>query len=70
MANISLKTKLEEMGINISTLDYTVIESFKAAVGNLAIAAQNYWIQSAQQKLRTSRETYVNGLRQAESFRS
>lgn len=70
MSNISLKTKLEEMGINISTLDYTVIESFKAAVGNLAIAAQNYWVQTAQRKLHTSRETYINGLRQAESFKS
>jgi len=70
MANISLKAKLEEMGVNISSLDYTVIESFKAAVGNLAVAAQNYWIQSAQRKLRTSREIYINGLRQAESFKS
>lgn len=70
MANISLKTKLEEMGINISTLDYTVIESFRAAVGNLAIAAQNYWVQTAQRKLHSSRETYINGLRQAESFKS
>jgi hypothetical protein len=70
MANFSIKTKLEDMGINISTLDYTAIETFKAAVGNLAIAAQNYWIQSAQRKLRTSREIYVNGLRQSESYRS
>lgn len=70
MANISIKTKLEEMGISISNLDYSIIESFRSAVGGLAISAQNFWIQTAQSKLKTSREVYINGLRQAESFKS
>jgi hypothetical protein len=41
---------------------------FRKAVAGLAKAAQAEWIRLAQDRLVTSREIYVNGLRQAESF--
>lgn len=69
MGEISLKAKLIDAGVNIDMLDAGMIDSFKLAVGGLAKAAQNEWIRLAQSRLQTSREDYVNGLRQAESFK-
>lgn len=70
MSNISIKAKLDEIGVNIDALESGVVDSFRMSVGNLAKAAQNEWVRRAQQKLSTSREIYINGLRQAESFKA
>lgn len=69
MAEFSLKAKLTDAGINVDLLDAGVVEAFKLAVGGLAKSAQNEWIRLAQSRLGTSREDYINGLRQAESFK-
>jgi len=66
--NFSVASKLEELGYNVSAIEAATVESFKMSVGNLAKSAQNEWIRLAQQKLKTSREDYINGLRMAESF--
>jgi len=64
----SVQAKLDEKGINIELLDAGFVDSFKKAVGGLAKATQAEWIRLAQSKLKTSRDDYINGLRQAESF--
>lgn len=64
----SVKSKLEELGYNVSAIEGATVESFKLAVGNLAQGAQNEWIRLAQQRLRSSRDEYIRGLRMAESF--
>lgn len=68
MADISLKAKLDDKGF-MGEISIAMAEKFRVALGNLAKAAQNEWIQRAQSRLGTSREIYVNGLRQAESFK-
>lgn len=68
MSDISLKAKLEDRGIT-DEISAETAEKFRVAVGNLAKAAQNEWITRAQSRLESSREIYVNGLRQAESFK-
>ena len=68
MGVFSLQAKLLDEGYNIDALDEGVVEAFRLAVGGLAKAAQNEWIRLAQGRLNTSRDTYINGLRQAESF--
>jgi hypothetical protein len=65
---LSLKAKLTDRGYNVDALEDGVVEAFRLAVGGLAKAAQNEWIRLAQTKLKTSRDIYINGLRQAESF--
>jgi len=65
---VSFKLKLQDMGHNVDTLEEGVVESFKEAVHGLARAAQAEWIRLAQARLHTSRDAYVQGLRQAESF--
>lgn len=66
--NFSVKSRIEELGYNVSAIEGATVESFKIAVGNLAKSAQNEWIRLAQHRLKTSREDYINGLRMAESF--
>lgn len=68
MGILSLQAKLIEKGYNVDALEDGVVEAFRLAVGGLAKAAQNEWIRLAQTKLKTSRDIYINGLRQAESF--
>jgi hypothetical protein len=65
---LSLKAKLIDKGYNVDALEDGVVEAFRLAVGGLAKAAQNEWIRLAQTKLKTSRDIYISGLRQAESF--
>lgn len=64
----SVKAKIEDLGYNLSLLDATMIETLRYAIRNLAYAAKDEWIRLAQARLNTSRDDYVNGLRQAESF--
>lgn len=68
--NFSVKATLEDLGYNITALEAGLMESLNLQVGQLAMAARNEWIRLAQDRLTTSREDYINGLRQAESFSS
>ena len=65
---ISVNAKLDEIGRDINTLEEGVKGTLRSAIGGLAKASQSEWIRLAQARLKTSREAYVNGLRQAESF--
>jgi len=65
---ISLRSKLENVGYDMNTMEAGTMLLFRKAVGGLAKAAQSEWVRLAQDRLKTSREIYVNGLRQAESF--
>jgi hypothetical protein len=64
----SLKAKLVDKGTEIDGFDAGMIESFERALFGIAKGAQNEWIRLAQERLGTSSEIYINGLRQAESF--
>ena len=66
--NFSIRATLEDMGYNLEALEAGLIESVNLQVGQLAMAARSEWIRLAQDRLETSREIYVNGLRQSESF--
>lgn len=65
---ISLKVKLEESGFELDDLSSGAQETLIAAVGAVARAARDEWTRLAQNRLRTGREIYINGLRQAGSF--
>jgi len=65
-----LSAKLEDIGISIDELDLAIRETMRTAVAQVATAAQAEWIRLAQMRLKTSRADYINGLRQAESFKS
>lgn len=67
---ISLRAKLEDVDYDFNTLEKGMAMQFRKAVAGLARAAQAEWIRLAQDRLVTSREIYINGLRQAESFES
>lgn len=66
--NISLEQKLDDLGINLSSLETATIETLQKAVAGVAKAAQSEWIRMAQSRLKTSRMDYIDGLRKAESF--
>jgi hypothetical protein len=66
--NFSIRATLEDLGYNIDSLEAGLMESLNLQVGQLAMAARSEWIRLAQSRLSTSREDYVNGLRQSESF--
>lgn len=65
-----MKSKIESLGYNIESFEDEVIDLMRAATAGLARGAQAEWIRIAQERLSTSREMYVNGLRQAESFKT
>lgn len=67
--NFSISAKLEERGTDITTLNEAVVSVMDSAVASLAQAAQNKWISLAQDKLKSSRDDYINGLRQSESYK-
>jgi hypothetical protein len=66
--NFSIRATLDDLGYNIDALEAGLMESLNLQVGQLAMAARSEWIRLAQDRLETSREVYVNGLRQSESF--
>jgi uncharacterized protein YwbE len=68
VSNFAISVKLEEKGFNLDALDAGMVESFQVAVGGIAKAAHREWVRLAQARLGTSREIYIGGLRQAESF--
>jgi hypothetical protein len=65
---ISIKAKAEDMGYNVDVLTTATVESFRHAVAGVAKAAQAEWIRIAQNRLGSSKDIYINGLRMAESF--
>jgi hypothetical protein len=68
MADFSLKAKLTDMGYDVDAFDLGMVSAFETGLAGIAKGAQNEWIRLAQERLGTSREIYINGLRQAESF--
>jgi len=70
MSTFSLSAKLIDKGYNVEGLEMAAVASFNTALAGLAKAAQNEWIRLAQSRLGSSREIYVGGLRQAESFKA
>lgn len=69
MGDFSVKAKLENAGINIGAFEDGVVEAFQLQCGQIATAARDEWVRIAQSRLKTSREFYVQGLRQAESYK-
>jgi len=67
---LTLRAKIEDSGYNVDLLETATIETFRAEVFSIAKAARIEWMRLAQERLKTSRDIYVNGLRQSESFRT
>jgi hypothetical protein len=67
--NFAVEDRLKELGIALESLSESVQHVFADGIVQLAKAAQNEWTRLAQERLKTSREIYVNGLRAAESFK-
>jgi len=65
----SIQAKIDEKGLNIDVMDEAFVASFKKAVASIAQATQSEWIRLAQERLRSSKDDYIKGLRQAESFK-
>lgn len=57
-----------DRGINLWELTDGAVEAFNLAVGNIAQATKGEWMRLAQARLKTTREMYIQGLRQSESF--
>lgn len=70
MSIFSISAKMIDRGENIESLDTMALGALNSALAGIAKAAQNEWIRLAQNRLTTSREIYIGGLRQAESFKS
>lgn len=65
---ITLRSKLEDAGYDFNKMESGMERLFRRSLAGLAKAAQAEWVRIAQDRLSSSREIYVNGLRQAESF--
>ena len=65
----SVKAKLTDLGVDIDSFDAGTVAVFEQSIFGLAKGAQNEWVRLAQERLGTSKEIYINGLRQAESFK-
>ena len=64
----SIQIKLVDMGYNLDAISDGMAETFRIALAGVARGALNEWVRIAQSRLHTTRETYIDGLRQAESF--
>jgi len=67
---ISVAAKLDKKGVNIEILDESFVDVFQKAVAGVAKAGMDEWIRLSQEKLKSGRADYMNGLQQAESFTS
>jgi len=67
--NFSIKAALTERGYNVDSFKDGVTEALRLAVGNIAASAQGEWIRLAQARLNTTKDIYVNGLQQGQSFK-
>lgn len=65
---ISVQAKLEERGVSLAALDAGLVEAFHGAVAGVAAGAHAEWERMASHRLRSARQIYINGLRQAESY--
>ena len=71
MSTISIKTKLEEAGLNsVDLFEKGISDVFMQAVGGIAQGARAEWIRLAESRLKSSRFDYINGLQQANSFQA
>jgi len=68
MPQISMTAKLQDLGHNVEAFSESTTEAFRIALAGIARGAQAEWIRLAQDKLKTSRSDYINGLQQAKSF--
>jgi len=69
MSDLSIKIKAVELGFNIDAIEDGLADMFKQGVGEIAVRAREEWVRLAQNRLKTSRTEYIDGLRQAESFK-
>ena len=69
MSSFSIGATLEDMGVNLDAFGDGFKEGLVLQLGHLAASARGEWIRLAQNRLGSSREIYINGLRQAESFK-
>ncbi len=70
MSEFSIKAKLIEKGVDISSFDAGMVAAFELEVAGIAQAARNEWVRLAMARCQTSRDIYVGGLRAAGSFRT
>lgn len=68
MSNFSIAAKLTSKGHQLDDLAEGTIEQINAGVGAIARAAVGEWARIARTRLNSTREDYINGLHQAESF--
>jgi hypothetical protein len=64
----TVRRTIENLGLNMASVDSAMVETFRKAITGIAKGAQAEWIRLAEERLNTSRTDYINGLRQAESF--
>lgn len=69
MSVISISAKLDAEGVSLASLDPGLIEAFHAGVAGIAVGAMAEWERLASHRLRSARQIYINGLRQAESYK-
>lgn len=62
MANINITMKLEDLGKDIDQLADATKESIQLAISQLATAAYSEAIRKAQERLKTSKQDYINAL--------
>jgi len=67
---ISVEAKLAELGENIESISGAMREQFKHAIAGIARGAQAEWIRLAQERLKSSRADYIDGLSKAQSFKA
>ena len=65
---LSLRAKIEELGHNVDLFSDETISVFRVELARIASAAHAEWVRLAQTRLKSSRDLYVNGLRQMDSF--
>lgn len=68
MSVLSVHAKLDEAGVSLASLSVGMAEAFHAAVAGTAVGAVAEWERRASHRLRSARQIYINGLRQAESY--
>lgn len=67
--NFSIEDKLKELGVAIESISVATQQAFEQGTVDVARKAQKEWMRLAQARLRTSAEIYIQGLRQAESYK-
>ena len=68
MISFSVEDKLKSLGHLVEGIEEGLRMAFSQGIVEVAKGARDEWVRLAQARLKTSREIYVNGLRQADSF--